>query len=194
MGGATTYNDHYIPKQISLARVPGTTVDMFPFEGCTEYKGEYTPKDVLALDASVQLPPLTGTRGPSGAQLRLPAGPRQDLGVQFWHAGDPDRAYVLIPRTTPVPITARVMMTTVHDDQAEACILIVYGGSATASLNQVVGQFQLVGIPPAVAGVPRFELRFHLDGECRLRVEARDMDTRRHKLWMQRGEVVALQG
>ncbi len=53
-------------------------------------------------------------------------------------------------------------------------------------------QFDIVNIPPAPKDVPRIEVKFHLSGDMRLTAEARDLDTERHKLWLQRGEILVL--
>ncbi len=56
-----------------------------------------------------------------GLQLPLP---RRSLGVEFWHKGQTNQYFVLIPRTASVPCRARQVFTTVHDNQEQACILV----------------------------------------------------------------------
>ncbi|KAL6749861.1 hypothetical protein V8C86DRAFT_2831180 [Haematococcus lacustris] len=185
LASGTTYMDHYVPKDLALQPVFADADGVpYPFLGITEYMDQYVPKD-----GCPSLPPLTGVRSGRGLQLPLP---RRSLGVEFWHRGASDQYYVLIPRASSVPCTARQVFTTLHDDQDQACILVLYGDDPVASNNVLLGQFDIVNIPPAPKDVPRIEVRFHLDKACYLTVEAKDLDTERHKLWMQRGEVVVL--
>ena len=83
------------------------------------------------------MPPLTGIRCPVGLQLPLP---RRSLGVEFVHRGKTDQYFVLIPRTMDAPCSARQVFTTVHDNQAEACVLVLYGDDPVASNNALLGQ------------------------------------------------------
>lgn len=53
-------------------------------------------------------------------------------------------------------------------------------------------QFDIVNIPPAPRDVPRIQVTFHLGKDLILTAEAKDLDTERHKLWLQRGEIIVL--
>jgi len=73
----------------------------------------------------------------------------------------------------------------------QCCILVLSGDSDTASENTLLGQFDLVGLPPAPADTPQIEVTFRVraadgGGEV-LQVEARDLDTGRHKEWIRNG-------
>ncbi|KAG2484387.1 hypothetical protein HYH03_016802 [Edaphochlamys debaryana] len=185
LNDGTTYRNDYTPKPLML--LPPADWDPFnpfPFGGTTEYRAEYVPKE-----ADPQMPPLTGIISRDGLQLPLP---RRSLGVEFVHRGVTDKYFVLIPRTMDPPCSARQVFTTVHDNQEQACILVLYGDDPVASNNILLGQFDIVNIPPAPKDVPRIEVTFRLDRECFLTVEAKDLDTERHKLWLQRGEIVVL--
>ena len=72
----------------------------------------------------------------------------------------------------------------------QACILILHGTSSKASENSLLGQFDIVNIPPARKGEPQIEVTFTLSADLKLTVEARDLDTGRQKLWQQNGGVV----
>ncbi|KXZ53275.1 hypothetical protein GPECTOR_7g1169 [Gonium pectorale] len=185
LNDGTTYRNDYTPKPLAL--VPPADYDPaqpFPFDSTTEYRAEYPPKELPEL-----LPPLTGVRPREGLALPLP---RRSLGVEFVHRGASDRYFVIVPRTVDPPCSARHVFTTVHDNQEQACILILYGDDPVASNNVLLGQFDIVNIPPAPKDVPRIEVTFRLDKDNFLTVEARDLDTARHKRWVQRGEVVVL--
>ena len=51
------------------------------------------------------------------------------------------------------------IFTTVHHNQAELAVLIYQGDNSQASRNRLLGQFQLVNLPPARAGEPQIEVR-----------------------------------
>ncbi len=131
--GDTTYRSHYVPKEFGLVPVmdeaPGPR---FPFNGTTEYRAEYVPKE-----GQPQLPPLTGLISKDGLTLPLP---RRSLGVEYWHKGTPDHYYVLLPRHVDAPCSARQVFTTLHDNQEQACILVLYGDDPVASNNMLLGQ------------------------------------------------------
>nr|8GLV_5F Chain 5F, Flagellar associated protein [Chlamydomonas reinhardtii]8GLV_7B Chain 7B, Flagellar associated protein [Chlamydomonas reinhardtii]8GLV_Gs Chain Gs, Flagellar associated protein [Chlamydomonas reinhardtii] len=185
LNDGTTYRNDYAPKGLALlAPADYDPYNPFPFGGTTEYRAEYPAKE-----ADPQLPPLTGVRSREGLELPLP---RRSLGVEFVHKGVSDRYFVLIPRTLDSPCSARQVFTTVHDNQEQACILILYGDDPVASNNTLLGQFDIVNIPPAPKDVPRIEVTFHLSRDMFLTVEARDLDTARHKRWLQRGDIVVL--
>lgn len=71
---------------------------------------------------------------------------------------------------------------------------MLYGDDpvASSSNNLLLGQFDIKNIPPAPKDVPRIEIIYHLSRDMLLTAEARDLDTGRHKLWQQRGEVIVL--
>ncbi|KAG1679472.1 hypothetical protein FOA52_011070 [Chlamydomonas sp. UWO 241] len=185
MGGDSTYKGHFTEKAPSLVPVmPTAERAPYPFTGTTEYTSEFIPKDSLPL-----LPPLTGVRSKHGLQLPLP---RRSLGVEFFHRGLSDRYFVLIPRHMDAPCSASQVFTTLHDNQEQACILVLYGDDPVASNNMLLGQFDVVNIPPAPKDVPRIEVKFHLSKEMVFTAEARDLDSGRHKLWQQSGEIIVL--
>ncbi|KAF5839675.1 hypothetical protein DUNSADRAFT_226 [Dunaliella salina] len=183
----TTYDNSFEPKEISLppnaAPELGSTV---PFSGTTEYKDQYQPKEGYPL-----MPPLTGYLPKNGLQLPMP---RRSLGVQFWHKGVPDRYAVLIPRTLGIPCSAKRIFTTLHDNQDQASIHILYGDDPVATNNQLLGQFDIQNIPPAPKDVPQIEVTFSLDKNAVLTVTARDLDSARQKQWVQRGDICVLAG
>ncbi|KAK9806195.1 hypothetical protein WJX72_004919 [[Myrmecia] bisecta] len=178
----TTHDFFYTPKLVTMvSAIPREPPSAgAPFTATSTYRVEYVPKQLPH-----ELPHLTGFQAREG--LRLPL-PRKSLGVEV--VGD--SFFVLIPFSTPAPATARQIFTTVHDNQDQACILILYGESATASQNTLLGQFDIINIPPAPKDVPQIEVTFHLDANLVLTAEARDLDTGRHKLWKQNGGTIVL--
>ena len=54
------------------------------------------------------------------------------------------------------------IFTTVHPGQTEVCLMLYQGESPVASRNKLMGQFHLVGLPPAPVGEPQIEVRLYL--------------------------------
>lgn len=68
------------------------------------------------------------------------------------------RYFVLIPRTLDVPCKARRVFKTLHDNQEQASIHILYDDSPIATENHLLGQFDLIHIPAAPKEVPQIEV------------------------------------
>ncbi|GMH37205.1 hypothetical protein BSKO_05078 [Bryopsis sp. KO-2023] len=186
---STTYGTEFFSKEVPV--VPSPEIDLgaprVPFDDRTTYNGEFFHKESMP-DA----PHLTGFKCPYAIRLSLP---RRSLGLQYVEPGkSSDKFFTLIPRYLDAPCTGSNTFTTVHDDQEEACILILYGDEQKASENIVLGQFDIVNIPPAPKGVPRIAVTFHLDKNLSLTVSARDLDSERQKEWKQREEIIVRRG
>lgn len=183
LNDGTTYQNQYIPKPITLRPIlHDERPTPMPFEGTTEYRAEYPKKDGYAT-----MPPLSGIKSTNGLSLPLP---RRSLGVEYWNRGTPDHLFILLPRTVPAPCKASQLFTTLHDNQSTASILILYGEDPVASNNMILGQFDLVGIPPAERDVPRILVTYTLTKDLVLTAEAHDLDYDRQKAWEQRGGIV----
>lgn len=70
-----------------------------------------------------------------------------------------DMMHALVPRGAPLPFTGKHIFSTVHDDQTELCILILSGDSTRASECELLGQFDLSGVPRGAARSPQIEVR-----------------------------------
>ena len=57
--------------------------------------------------------------------------------------------------------------------QDEVCVAILEGDSPWTHQNGVLGQFDLLGLPPAPAGTPQIEITFRVDESSKLHVQAR---------------------
>lgn len=67
---------------------------------------------------------------------------------------------------------------------------MLYGESSLASNNKLLGQFDIVNLPWAAAGVPQIEVTFNLSAALQLTVLARDLDSGRQKVWEQAGGAI----
>ncbi|MEM2917939.1 MAG: molecular chaperone DnaK [Candidatus Altiarchaeota archaeon] len=83
----------------------------------------------------------------------------------------------LIPRNTTIPTRKSQIFTTAEDFQTAVTIHIVQGERPLAKDNTSLGQFNLVGIPPAPRGVPQIEVTFDIDANGILNVTAKDLGT-----------------
>jgi len=83
----------------------------------------------------------------------------------------------LIPRNTTIPTRKSQIFTTAADFQTAVTIHVLQGERPMAKDNTSLGQFNLVGIPPAPRGVPQIEVTFDIDANGILNVSAKDLGT-----------------
>lgn len=83
----------------------------------------------------------------------------------------------LILANTTIPARQTETFTTAEDNQPSVEIHIVQGEREMAADNRSLGRLQLLGIPPAQAGVPQIEVTFDIDADGILSVSARDLGT-----------------
>jgi molecular chaperone DnaK len=83
----------------------------------------------------------------------------------------------LINRNTTIPTKKSQVFSTAADGQTQVEIKVCQGEREMAADNKVLGQFQLVGIPPAPRGVPQVEVTFDIDANGIVHVSARDKGT-----------------
>ncbi|EDV19711.1 uncharacterized protein TRIADDRAFT_64372 [Trichoplax adhaerens] len=83
----------------------------------------------------------------------------------------------LIPRNTTIPTKKSQVFSTAADGQTQVEIKVCQGERELAAHNKVLGQFQLVGIPPAPRGVPQIEVTFDIDANGIVNVSAKDKGT-----------------
>jgi len=83
----------------------------------------------------------------------------------------------LITRNTTIPTKKSQVFSTAADGQTQVEIKVHQGEREMAQDNKLLGQFQLVGIPPAPRGVPQVEVTFDIDANGIVNVSARDKGT-----------------
>lgn len=83
----------------------------------------------------------------------------------------------LITRNTTIPTKKSQVFSTAADGQTQVEIKVFQGEREMAADNKLLGQFSLVGIPPAPRGVPQIEVTFDIDANGIVHVSARDKGT-----------------
>ncbi len=83
----------------------------------------------------------------------------------------------LIERNTTIPTRKSEVFTTADDNQGSVEIKVYQGEREIAAYNKLIGNFQLVGLPPAPRGVPQIEVTFDIDANGIVNVGAKDLGT-----------------
>ena len=80
----------------------------------------------------------------------------------------------LIEKNTTIPTEEAKVFTTAADSQTQVQVRVFQGEREMADQNELLGEFQLAGIPPAPAGTPQIEVTFNIDENGIVNVEAED--------------------
>jgi len=87
----------------------------------------------------------------------------------------------IIERNTTIPTKKSQVFSTATDNQPAVTIKICQGEREMASDNKLLGNFELIGIPPAPRGVPQIEVSFDIDANGILHVSAKDLGTNKEQ-------------
>jgi molecular chaperone DnaK len=87
----------------------------------------------------------------------------------------------LIERNTTIPTKKAQVFSTAEDNQSAVTIRVFQGEREMAADNKLLGQFDLVGIPPAPRGVPQIEVAFDIDANGIVNVSAKDKATNKEQ-------------
>ncbi|CAN5559562.1 molecular chaperone DnaK [soil metagenome] len=151
-----------------MTRMPKVIETVKKFFGKEPHKG-VNPDEVVAIGAAIQGGVL---KGEVKDVLLLDVTPLS-LGIETL-GGVFTR---LIDRNTTIPTKKSQVFSTADDSQTAVTIRVFQGEREMAADNKMLGQFDLVGIPPAPRGVPQVEVTFDIDANGIVNVSAKDKAT-----------------
>src|SRR3990167_1143027 len=87
----------------------------------------------------------------------------------------------IIDRNTTIPAAKAQVFSTAADNQTSVQIRVFQGERTMAEDNKLLGQFDLIGIPPAPRGMPQIEVTFDIDANGIVNVNAKDLGTKKEQ-------------
>ncbi|XP_047517652.1 heat shock protein 68-like [Pieris napi] len=156
-------------------RIPKIQRLLQDFFGGKSLNLSINPDEAVAYGAAVQAAILTGSKDERLQDVLLVDVTPLSLGIET--AGG--IMTKLVERNTRIPIAQKKVFSTYADNQPAVTIQVYEGERVMTRDNNLLGTFNLAGIPPAPRGVPQIEVTFDLDANGILNVSAEDKSTGR---------------
>ncbi|WDT70526.1 MAG: molecular chaperone DnaK [Candidatus Manganitrophus sp.] len=170
--GLTAAEIHEVVLVGGMTRMPKVQQVVKQFFGKEPHKG-VNPDEVVAIGAAIQGAVL---KGEVKDVLLLDVTPLS-LGIETL-GGVFTR---IIDRNTTIPSKKSQIFSTASDNQTAVTIRVFQGEREMAADNKLLGQFDLIGIPPAPRGIPQVEVTFDIDANGIVHVSAKDMATQKEQ-------------
>ncbi|KAH3835085.1 heat shock protein 70 B2-like [Dreissena polymorpha] len=154
-------------------RIPKVQQLLQDFMNGRELNKSINPDEAVAYGAAIQAAVLSGDTSESIRDVLLVDVAPLSLGIET--AGGVMTH--LVDRNTRIPAKTSKTFTTYSDNQPAVSIQVYEGERAMTKDNNLLGRFELTGIPPAPRGIPQIEVTFDVDANGILNVSAEDKST-----------------